>query len=113
LFKNYIFLRRRANLLCIQLLSKQEVKRLTEEAVIEVGSIGHFFSKIGVAVVNLSLPLAVGDHILVKGPSTDFEQTVESMQIERKNLQRAEGGQSIGLKVNQPVKEKDVVYKKL
>jgi hypothetical protein len=85
---------------------------LTEEAIIEVGSISHFFSKIGVAVVNISLPLEVGDHILVKGPSTDFEQTVESIQIERKTLQRAEGGQSIGLKVNHPVKEKDVVYKK-
>jgi hypothetical protein len=86
---------------------------LTDEAIIEVGYIGHFFAKIGVAVVNLSLPLAVGDHILFKGPCTDFEQIVESMQIERKTLQRAEGGQSIGLKVNQPVKEKDVVYKKL
>jgi hypothetical protein len=86
---------------------------LTDEAIIEIGFIGHFFAKINVAVVNLALPLAVGDHILVKGPSTDFEQTVESMQIDRKILQRAEGGQSIGLKVSQPVKEKDVVYKKL
>jgi hypothetical protein len=86
---------------------------LAEEAIIEIGYIGHFFAKISVAVVNLSLPLAVGDHILVKGPWTDFEQIVESMQIDRKTLQRAEGGQSIGLKVNQPVKEKDAVYKKL
>jgi U32 family peptidase len=86
---------------------------LAEEAIIEIGYIGHFFAKIGVAVVNLTLPLSVGDHILVKGPCTDFEQIVESIQIERKSLQRAEGGQSIGLKVNHPVKEKDVVYKKL
>jgi hypothetical protein len=86
---------------------------LAEEAIIEIGYIGHFFAKISVAVVNLSLPLAVGDQILVKGPCTDFEQVVESMQIDRKTLQRAEGGQSIGLKLNQPVKEKDVVYKKL
>lgn len=86
---------------------------MTEEAVVEIGNVGHFFAKIGVAVVNLSLPLSVGDCILVKGPTTDFEQIVESIQIERKALQRAEGGQSIGLKVTQPVKEKDVVYKKL
>jgi putative protease len=86
---------------------------LADEAIIEVGFIGHFFAKINVAVVNLTLPIAVGDHILVKGPSTDFEQTVESMQIDHKTLQRAEGGQSVGLKVTQPVKEKDVVYKKL
>jgi putative protease len=73
----------------------------------------HFFSKISVAVVELMLPLSVGDRILVKGPSTDFEQTVESMQIEGKSIPRAEGGQNIGLKVVQPAKEKDVVYKKL
>ena len=86
---------------------------MVEDAVIEIGNVKHFFSKISVAVVELMLPLSVGDRILVKGPSTDFEQTVESMQIEGKAIPRAEGGQSIGLKVVQPAKEKDVVYKKL
>ncbi len=84
-----------------------------EEDIIEIGHITHFFPKISVAVVELTLPLAVGDSILVKGPTTDFQQTVDSMQIDRKAIQRAEGGQSIGLKVAQPVREKDVVYKKL
>jgi hypothetical protein len=93
--------------------NKQEVKRMTEEEIIEIGHITHFFQKINVAVLELSLPLVVGDRILVKGPTTDFEQIVESMQIERKNIQRAEGGESVGLKVNQAVKEKDAVYKKL
>lgn len=86
---------------------------MVEEAVIEIGHVSHFFSKINVAVVDLSLPLAVGDRILVKGPMTDFEQNVDSMQIERKAINRAEGGQSIGLKTVQPAKEKDTVYKKL
>jgi hypothetical protein len=86
---------------------------LTDDEIIEVGHITHFFSKINVAVVELTLPLAVGDRILVKGPSTDFEQVVESMQIDRQAIQRAESGQNIGLKVMQPVKEKDVAYKKL
>jgi len=86
---------------------------MSEEDVIEIGHISHFFAKINVAVVNLQLPLSVGDRILIKGPSTDFEQTVDSMQIDRKNIPRAQAGQSIGLKVTQPAKEKDVVYKKL
>jgi hypothetical protein len=86
---------------------------LSEENITEVGRITHFFSKIGVAVVELTEPLAVGDNILVKGPSTDFEQTVESMQIEHKNIQRTEAGQSVGLKLMQRVKERDAVYKKL
>jgi len=86
---------------------------LSEENIVQVGHITHFFSKIGVAVVELTAPLVVGDRILVKGPSTDFEQTVESMQIEHQNIPRAEAGQSIGLKLAQRAKEKDAVYKKL
>ena len=86
---------------------------MSEEKIIEVGHITHFFSKIGVAVVELTAPLAVGDRILVKGPSTDFEQVVDSMQIEHENIPRAEAGQSIGLKMAENVRERDVVYKKL
>ena len=86
---------------------------LSEENIVEVGRITHFFSKISVAVVELTAPLSVGDCILVKGPSTDFEQVVDSMQIEYKNIQRADAGQSVGLKTAQRVRERDVVYKKL
>jgi hypothetical protein len=89
------------------------MKCLSEENVVEVGHVTHFFTKISVAVVELKAPLAVGDHILVKGPTTDFEQAVESMQIEHEDIERAEAGQSIGLKVVQRVREKDTVYKKL
>jgi hypothetical protein len=86
---------------------------LGEEEVVQIGHTTHFFSKISVAIVELTAPLAVGDRILVKGPATDFEQVVDSMQIEHQNVQRAETGQSIGLKTVQHVKEKDMVYKKL
>ncbi len=86
---------------------------MTETEVQEVGTIVHFFTKIGVAIVDLKEPLSVGDHILVKGPSTDFEMTVNSMQVEHKSIERAEAGQSIGLKIAQQAKEHDIVYKKL
>ncbi len=83
-----------------------------EEELIEVGRITHFFSKINVAVIELKAALSVGDTIAIKGPTTDFEQHVDSMQIEHENVQRAEPGQSIGLKVMQRVRETDMVYKK-
>ena len=86
---------------------------MSEENVVEVGHVSHFFTRINVAVVELSAALAVGDTILIKGPTTDFEQVVESMQIEHENIQKAEAGQSIGLKVEQRVREGDMVYKKL
>lgn len=86
---------------------------MSEENVVEVGRVTHFFAKISVAVVELTAPLAVGDYIVIKGPTTDFEQAVESMQIEHENIERAEAGQSIGLEVVQRAREKDIVYKKL
>ena len=86
---------------------------LGEEDIIEVGHVSHFFSKIGVAILELTSPLSVGDKILVKGPSTDFDQVVESMQVEHKNIQRAEAGQSVGLKLVQHARERDLVYKKM
>ena len=86
---------------------------MSEEDIVEIGRITHFFSKISVAVIDLKAPLSVGDTIVVKGPNTDYEQVVDSMQIEHKDVQRALKGQSIGLKVAQRVRETDVVYKKL
>jgi len=82
-----------------------------ERELVEVGRVSHYFSRISVAVAELKAPLAVGDRILIKGSTTDLEQVVESMQIEHKDVQRAEAGQSIGLKVKERVRENDTVYK--
>jgi putative protease len=86
---------------------------MIEPEIQEIGKVIHFFPKIGVAIIELAKPLAVGDQILVNGPSTDFEMSVDSMQVEHKGIQRAEAGQSVGLKLPQQAKERDVVYKKL
>ena len=91
----------------------QGLNCLSQENIVQVGRITHFFSKISVAVVELTAPIAVGDRILVKGPSTDFEQIVDSMQIEHENIPRAKAGQAIGLKMAEHAREKDIVYKKL
>lgn len=82
-----------------------------ERELIEVGRVTHYFTKISVAVVELKAPLTIGDRILIKGSTTNLEQVVESMQIEHKDVQRAEAGQSIGLKVKDRVRENDIVYK--
>jgi putative protease len=84
-----------------------------EEEVIEIGKVINYYSKLKVALIELSLPLSVGDRILIKGPSTDFEQNVESIEVNRKSIQRAEGGTSIGIKVMQLARQKDAVFKKL
>jgi putative protease len=84
---------------------------LSEPELQEIGKIAHFFSKINVAVIELNAPLLVGDKIQIQGPTTNFQQTVQSMQIEHNNVKAAKAGQSIGLKVNERVREKDTVYK--
>lgn len=84
---------------------------MSEREIKEVGKVTHYYTKIGVAVVSLTDTLSVGDRILIRGATTNFEQNVESMQIEHKNVNVAYSGQSVGLKVNQRVREGDKVYK--
>jgi putative protease len=84
---------------------------VSEQELQEVGRISHFFTKISVAVVELSSSLSVGDRISIKGPTTNFEQTIDSMQIEHENVTVAKAGQSIGMKVDERVRENDTVYK--
>jgi translation elongation factor EF-1alpha len=78
----------------------------------EIGIITHYFSKINVGVLELSkTKLQIGDTIHFKGHTTDFYQKVESMQIEHKPVDVAEPGEPIGLKVESPVRENDLVFK--
>jgi len=84
---------------------------VSEQELKEVGRVSHFFTKINVAVVELTSTLSVGDRILIKGPTTNFEQTIDSMQIEHENVTVAKAGQSIGMKVDERVRENDTVYK--
>lgn len=77
----------------------------------EVGRVTHFYPKISVAVVEVKAPISIGDKIWIKGATTDLEQTVDSMQIEHVDVERAEPGQFIGLKVKDRVRANDIVYK--
>lgn len=76
-----------------------------------IGKFTHYYGNISVGVIELSDTLSVGDTIHIKGSTTDFEQKVESMQIEHESVEKAEAGQAIGLKVIEKVRESDQVYK--
>ena len=76
----------------------------------EIGKITHFFDKIGVAVIELTKELKIGDKILVKGATTDFSQVIDSMQVEHKNIAKAKKGQSIGVRVKERVRPNDKVF---
>jgi putative protease len=77
----------------------------------KVGEITHYYDKIGVAVVKVLAPIKVGDRIKISGHDKEFEQEVASMQIEHQNIEQAKKGDDVGMKVDQPVKDGDEVFK--
>jgi len=81
---------------------------------IQVGKISHYFPKIGVAVIEVTdAGIKPGDEIYIKGHTSDFKQKVYSMQIEHEKIELAQPGQSIGIKVDEPVRANDLVYKEV
>ena len=78
---------------------------------IAIGKIIKYFSKIGVAAIRItSGELKIGDTIKIKGHITDFEQTVESLQVEHEKVEKVETGKDVGIKVVEVVREHDTVY---
>jgi len=76
-----------------------------------IGKITHYFTNIGVAVVEItSGKLNTGDKVHVKGATSDFEQNIDSMQVEHENVETAKKGDAIGVKVEQQVREGDEIY---
>jgi len=81
-------------------------------AEIEIGKITHYFSKIGVAAIAITQDsLKVGDTIHVKGHTSDFQQKVDSMQLDGTSVEMAVPGQSVGMKIAQHAREHDQVFK--
>ena len=78
----------------------------------EIGKVTHYFGAIGVAAIDISEnALSIGDTIHIKGHTSDFTQTVDSMQLDGEAVQQASAGQSIGIKVTDHAREHDAVYK--
>lgn len=77
----------------------------------KVGKIVKFFAKPCVAALEITdATLAVGDRIRIKGHTTDFEDTITSMQEENNPVEKAGPGQMIGIQVKERVREHDIVY---
>ncbi|HNW30447.1 MAG TPA: translation elongation factor-like protein [Spirochaetota bacterium] len=77
----------------------------------KVGIVVKYFAKPNVAAIELTDgSLKVGDTVHIHGHSTDFQQTIDSMQVEHASVTTADKGASIGIKVKDRVREHDVVY---
>lgn len=84
------------------------VKKIKENV---IGVVTHYFPHVRAAVIKLKAPLTIGDTIKVKGHTTDFTQTIVSMQIDRVPITKAKKGDEVGLLVQSRVRQHDIVCK--
>ena len=78
----------------------------------KIGIVEHFFTNVNVAAIRITGgELKLGDTIHFVGSTTDFEQKIDSMQIDRKPVEMVKSGDDVGIKVKDRVREQDIVYK--
>ena len=71
----------------------------------KIGKVTHYFDKLGVAVLSLTSPLAVGDSVKFSGHNIEFTQVVGSMQLDHAPVEKVKKGDDVALKVDQVVKD--------
>ena len=77
----------------------------------EVGRVDRYFRKVGVAALELTGDLSIGDRIRFSGATTDVEMDVESMQIDLNPVESAGAGDDVGIKVPERVRPNDSVIR--
>ena len=79
-----------------------------------IGQVTHYFSKPKVAAIKITEgALSVGDTVHIVGQTSDFTQTIESMQIEHAPVQSAQAGDTVGIQVADHAREHDKVFRVL
>ncbi|MFZ2603483.1 MAG: hypothetical protein WAX79_05745, partial [Candidatus Omnitrophota bacterium] len=73
--------------------------------------ITHYYDKIGVAIIELTDKIKIGDKIKIEGGKNEFDQTVDSMEIDRKPVDSAGSGDAVGIKVKEKTGEGALVLK--
>ena len=76
----------------------------------QIGRVTHYYNHIGVAVLDLQEGIKVGDMIHIAGHTTDFEQRVNSLEVDHRKVQSAGAGAEVALKVADRVRRGDKVY---
>jgi putative protease len=80
----------------------------------QVGKVTNFYAKISVAAIKVTAGfIRIGDNLHFKGRTTDFQDTVASMEMDNQPVEEARPGDEIGMKVKERVRENDGVYKSL
>ena len=78
----------------------------------KVGEVVKFFSKPSVAAVKITAgELRIGDRVKFTGHTTDFEDTINSMEIDNSQIEKATVGDYIGIKISDRVRPGDEMFK--
>ena len=75
-----------------------------------LGLVEDYYAKIGVIALTLKASVACGQKIQVLGHTTNFEQMINSMQIDHAPVTQAKSGDGVGVKVLNRVRAGDHVY---
>ncbi len=75
-----------------------------------IGEVTHYYSGLGVAIVKFKSSVKSGTRVRFKGATTDFEETIKSMQYDHKEISEAKKNQEIGIKVSDKVRDGDEVF---
>jgi len=76
-----------------------------------IGRITHYYTRLGVAVLELTDEIRMGDEIRIKGKITDLLMKVASLEIEHQKIESASPGMEVALKVDDYVREGDEIFK--
>ena len=60
---------------------------------------------------NRCYPFSVGDTIHVKGHTSNFTQTVDSMELDGESVDQVAAGEAVGIRVADHAREHDAVFK--
>lgn len=83
-----------------------------ENVDMQIGRVTHYYDKIQVAVIEITnKPLKVGETVCFSGHDKEFIQKITSMQKEYKNVTIAKNRETVGIKVDKPVKSGDILLK--
>ena len=78
-----------------------------------IGTITHYYNKIGVGALDLEAPVHLGDTVHIIGRATSVKQQVESLEIDHKRVDTAYRGDDAALRVAGRVRPGDVVYREV
>ena len=78
---------------------------------VRVGKVSGYSRRIGVAALEMEGALRRGDRIHIVGRSTDLEQTVDLMEVNRQRIVDANPGDEVAIRVAERVHEGDLVYR--